>query len=240
LHVRKHKLHERIEQLYKKAIKQDVIFTQEDMKEYETIETRMQRAIKCGDRKCRKARMGSVAFSPAQKRLMGAILIPKQIKLRYLLKGQSNRPKSKRIQRLIAKYKYRGKKTFQTLEEINQALQQSIIEYNDFKKSATEERWHHLEQIARELDQMTGRGIQHHFKILKHNEETKDYFRQIKRCEGKRGGGPVEKLMINDDGKEKLIFDKHTIEQEIMKVNQEKLLQATNTPLRTEQLSILL
>lgn len=137
----------------------------------------MQRAVKCGDRKCRKARMGVVAYSPEQKRLMGAILILKQIQLRYLLKGKHNRPKSKRIKWLMNnKYLYKGIKEFTSIKDIDQALNQSISEYNTFKKGVTEERWSHLESVAQELDLLSGKGIQHHFKILKHNEQMKDYF----------------------------------------------------------------
>jgi hypothetical protein len=101
--VKKHNLLTRIGQLYEKAI-QGTSFTHKDEEEYEIIEDRMQRAVKYGDRKCRKARMGVVAYSPEQKRLMGAILILRQIKLRFLLKGKHNRPKSKRIKRLMNKY----------------------------------------------------------------------------------------------------------------------------------------
>jgi Reverse transcriptase (RNA-dependent DNA polymerase). len=91
------------------------------------------------------------------------------------------------------------------------------------------------------LDQLSGKGIQHHFNILKHNEQTKDYFQRIKQCEGKSRGGAVDKIMIEEeDGRQHIVFDKHAIEREIMKVNEEKLLQASNTPLRSEQLSILL
>lgn len=47
--------------------------------------------------------------------------------------------------------------------------------------------------------------------------------------------------MIEDaDGQHIIWGDKQRIEQEIMKVNEEKLLQASNTPLQSERLSILL
>jgi hypothetical protein len=100
--------------------------------------------------------MGEIAFSPEQKRLRGAILILKQIKLWFLLKGQRNRPRNKRITHLIRKYKYKGTKTFTTIEQINSTLKQSITKYNAFKLCAKEQRWSHLETIAWELDQITG------------------------------------------------------------------------------------
>jgi hypothetical protein len=77
---------------------------------------------------------------------------------------------------------------------------------------------------------VTGKGIQHHFKILKHNEQTKEYYKVIRKCEGKTNGGSVEKIQIEDNKGMKTVYDKITIEQEIMRVNEEKLLQAANTP----------
>jgi exonuclease III len=177
--VKKHNLNKRIMKLYETACTK-ATFSSSEIEEYEIIEERMQRAIKYGDRKCRKARMGAVAFSPEQKRLMGSILILKQMKLRFLLKGKHNRPKSKRIHRLMKKYKYKGTKAFSTMDQINNALQHSIVEYNNFKQGAKENRWSHLEKLAMELDQISGKGIQQHFKILKHNEQTKDYFAAIR------------------------------------------------------------
>jgi hypothetical protein len=40
----------------------------------------------------------------------------------------------------------------------------------------------------------------------------------------------VEKIQIEDNKGMKTVYDKITIEQEIMRVNEEKLLQAANTP----------
>jgi hypothetical protein len=57
---------------------------------YETIELRMQRAVKHADNKCRKARRGSMPFSPQLKHLKGTIIVLQQLKLRHLLRGKKH------------------------------------------------------------------------------------------------------------------------------------------------------
>lgn len=138
------------------------------------------------------------------------------------------------------KYNYKGPKTFENLEQINAAYAHSVKEYNVFKQHATQERWSHLEALAKELDAISGKGIQHHFRILRHNEQLRDYFRHIRRCEGKRNGGSVDKVLIETPSGDQVVYDKTLIENEIMQANKEKLLQAKNTPLRSEDISILL
>jgi hypothetical protein len=60
--VTKHNLHIRVSELFKKVLNNEQ-FTTTDEEEYESIEDRMQRAIKYGDKKCRKARLGPVALT---------------------------------------------------------------------------------------------------------------------------------------------------------------------------------
>jgi hypothetical protein len=155
--------------------------------------------------------------------------------------GQRNRPRRRQINRLIRKYSYQGPSQFQSLKDIQDALDLAIKTYSDFKPRAKDQRWSYLESIAQEYQQLSGKGVQHHFMILQHRDQTKDYFRRIKYCEGKQRSGGVNRIQVSSqDGNVRLVYDKTTIENEIMRVNESKLLQARHTPLRHEQLSILL
>jgi hypothetical protein len=98
--VIQHRLYQKLLPLFHIA-KSGKQFSRKDKTDYERIEETMQRIIKSADNKCRKARRGPVPFSQYQKKLMGSILILQQIKLRFLLKGKANRPRTKRIHRLI-------------------------------------------------------------------------------------------------------------------------------------------
>jgi hypothetical protein len=238
--VAKYNLHTRMTALFEK-ISCDMTFEKKaDQDEYECIEERIQRAVKYADEKCRKARVGTVASSPQQNRLMGTIFLFHQIKRRFLFKGKPNRPRMRRIQRLANKYKYKGQLVYTSIAQINQELTRHIQEYNEFKKYAKEERWAHLESIARELDQISGKGIQHHFKILQYNERRKDFFRTIRKSEGKTNGGSVDKVMVEDDEGGRIVHEKTAIERAIMNANMGKLLQANDTPLRDDRIATLL
>jgi plasmid replication initiation protein len=56
------------------------------------------------------------------------------------MKGRHNRPRSKRITRLIKKYKYTGQSQFDGINEINAAITKAYQEYNKFKRSAQSSR----------------------------------------------------------------------------------------------------
>lgn len=115
---------------------------------------------------------------------MGNIRIAKQLYRRIVLKGNRNRPKMRRIQHLITKYKYTGPTSFSTATEAQAFLHECIREFNNFKKSAHSHRWTQLEVLAREYDERDKKGLSHHFLILQHRrEQVKDYYRTIRHCE---------------------------------------------------------
>jgi Endonuclease/Exonuclease/phosphatase family. len=205
--VVKHQLHSKIKFLYEIA-KKGGIFTKELAKQYESIEAPMQKIIKYADKRCRKARRGTVPFSPYQKKLMGEILALKQIKLCFLLKGKPNRPRSQRIRRLVSKYSYTGKTNFTDIHEIQSVIDKAVKKYNEFKPRAQDQQWTYLESIAREYAEKDGKNIQHHFKILQHREQTKEYFRRIRYCEGKLKGGSVDRIQVLQDEETKIIYEK--------------------------------
>lgn len=132
---------------------------------------------------------------------------------------------------MIKKYNYTGQSQFDGINEINAAINKAYQEYNNFKRSAQSSRWNYLERIAQEYDKIDGKGIQIHFRILQRNEQSKEYFRRIRYCEGKVKGGGVDKIQLMTEGITTTIYDKEQIEHEIMRVNQAKLLQAIDTSL---------
>jgi hypothetical protein len=237
--VKTYNLRGRIHNLVE-AIKDGKGFTETQARTYEAIEERMQRAIKYADSRCRKARRGTIPFSPLQHQLMGSILVLKQIKLRHVLKGQPNRPRTKKIQRLIAKYGYNGPINFANRDDIDKALSTAITKYNEFKGNANIHRWNYLEQLATELDEQDGKGKSHHYKVLYNREQTKEYFRRIRFCEGKSKGGGVDRVQVGDTQPPTIVYDKNRIEKEIMRANESKLLQAYDTPMRVPAISELL
>jgi Reverse transcriptase (RNA-dependent DNA polymerase). len=237
--VVRHRLYQRLQPLFNIA-KEGKQLSPESTTEYERIETLMQRIIKHADRKCRKIRRGIVPYSPYQKKLMGSILILRQLKLRILLTGKPNRPKMRRIQRLIKKYNYDDTISWTDIAAVQKKLNEAISDYARFKQVAHEHRWTYLEAIAKEHSERDGKSISHHFKTLQHREQCKDHFRRIKISEGKSRGGGVDRVQIDHGDESRIVYDRKIIEKEIMRVNETKLQQAKDTPLRNRSLSALL
>lgn len=236
--VVRHQLHRKLQHLFNIA-KMGYHFTRKDEEDYERIENIMQRIIRRADRKCRKVRRGIIPYSTYQKKLMGAILIMKQIKLRILLKGKADRPRMRQIKRLAQKYQFNEPIRFTNIKAVQTRLDEALHAYAKFKKVAQEQRWSYLEEITREHNIRDGKGIKHHFKILQRREQCKEYFRRIKFSEGRTRGGGVDKVQVSDGGETKITYDKKIIEREIMRVNEIELQQSKDTPLRKEPLATL-
>jgi len=58
--------------------------------------------------------------------------------------------------------------------------------------------------------------MQHHFRILHQQEQSKEYFRRIRFYEGKSGGKGVECVQVDINGESEISYDRLTIEREIM------------------------
>lgn len=132
--VERYQLYDKISTLYDNATEKQRL-DHNHIAQYESIEARMQNIIRYADRGCRKARIGKIPASPEQKKLMGAIRILKQIKLRALLVGKCNRPKTKRIQQLIKRFEYKGQTRFRMLMKLMQNCQNTALSSINLKNT---------------------------------------------------------------------------------------------------------
>jgi hypothetical protein len=62
------------------------------------------------------------------------------------------------------------------MSEIKDALKLALADYNKFKSKSSDFRWTYLEQLASKLNELDGKGKNHHYKILLQCEMTKDHF----------------------------------------------------------------
>jgi hypothetical protein len=233
--VSKYKLHEKAEKLIVKA-RTDKRLSEEDAANYEKIEECLLRAVKCADRRCRKARTGKTPFSKKQKELMGRIYVLKVIRQRQKLVGRAGRPRSRKLQRMKKKYKYAGPSHFDSLQQIDEEIEAASMAYSKFRPKAHEFRQTYIGNLADEIAWDKGRDPEVVFRELTHREQIKEHFKNIKRREkrGERYG--VDRVDVETDEGLKTLVNKEEIEEEILKVNKEKLLQARDTPLRVEPL----
>ena len=212
--------------------------TEAEADAYEKNEERLRRAVKYADNGCRKARTGKVPFSKKQKVLLGRIYVLKTSWRRYKLKDSNSngRPKWKKLKRMMKKYSYNGPTSFSSFAQINQELRMASEAYNKFRPKAHEFRLAYRESLAAEIADETNRDPDKVLKDINHREERKEHFRQIRRKEkrGERYG--VDRVDIETDAGLRTLNNKVDIEAAIIKANKEKLLQARDTPLRTEPL----
>ena len=137
--VEKHRLHEKTEELIK-AARTNKALTKDQARDYEMIEKRLRRAVKYGDSKCRKARVGNVPFSKKQKELMGRLSVLKLIRTRHVMKGRAGRPRTRKLRRMIKKYAFQGKSQFDSIEAINKEIEEAAHAYNMFRPKSMEYR----------------------------------------------------------------------------------------------------
>jgi hypothetical protein len=137
---------------------------------------------------------------------------------------------------MMKKYKYEGETQFGTIDDINQALREAIGDYKNFRPKAEDYRDSYLGRIANELAEIDGKSALAHFTRIKNEEKIKAIFRRIKYCEGRIRKGGVDRVEITTDQGPEIKYGKLDIENAIMTSNKEKLLQAHNTPFRSELL----
>ena len=171
---------------------------------------------------------------------MGKCIVLKIVQKRWVLKGKKGRPKSRVLKKAIKKYKYKGKYQFNSLEAIDEELKKATKNYHKLRPKASEQRETFLGNLAAELEEEDGVKAASHFKTLQHREETKAKFQRIKYAEQKMRGGGVSVVEKIVDGERIQLKTKVEIEEEIIRANKEKVLQANNTPLREEPLRTLL
>jgi len=200
------------------------------------LEEVLVRLVKTADNKCQKGRRGSIPASPIIWKARGAIRILRLVMRRWNEKGKKHRPKMTRIQRLVKKYKYGGCISFNSWEAIQDASKKAYAHYRVIRPHAILYRETYLGQLAEEKSLRDGLDIDKHFRLLMEQEETKRQYQRIKLAEGRLGRNGVVRIEKDVDGLRVVISDKKAIEDEIMKANKQKLLQAGNTPLRTPPL----
>ena len=232
-----HKLHEKVQRIFNSAKRQHRL-TQEEEAEYENLDDRLIRGVKCADSGCRKARMGTVPFSKKQKELLGKIYVLKTFWRRHKLKNSNHigRPKWKKIKRMMKKYSYNGPTSFESLHQIKEELKKAASQYHHFRPKAHEARDDYRSQLAYEISVETGRDQERVYKDILHRDKTKEHFRRIKAKEKRGAKSGVDRVDIETENGLRTLVNKTEIETAILAANKEKLLQARHTPLRMEPL----
>lgn len=198
------------------------------------------RATQYADKRCKKVRVGSIPFSPILRDTQGAIRIVTLLYRRKMEVGKKYRPSMTRIGRLVKRYHYSGPLEFSSNNELIKYKSSLVKKYNEIKKVTRINPNTYMAQIAEELSQRDGRGVEHHYQQLMFQENIRRQFQRIKRAERRQCKVGVSIVEKDTDHGRIIITSQENIEDEIIRVNKKRLLQAYNTPLRTEPLQSLL
>ncbi len=200
---------------------------------YEEIDGLRCKGVKLAEKKCRKLRMGQVAFSP-QLQKAGRI-----IKAWCLLdkKARGLRVSSRLISRSLKKVSIPMSARSMKKEDIALKLKEAYQDYYKTKGSSKELRASAMDERIEALA-LTGNSTKEKIlKTIKHREKQKSTARKIKMLRGKLKSGSTTIVSIQqEDGSYKDLTGKLEIEQAIMDNNMEKYQQSFHTPFMQDPL----
>ncbi|GFH50527.1 predicted protein [Chaetoceros tenuissimus] len=128
-----------------------------------------------------------------------------------LKKGQQDRPKMRKLKRLMKKYEYKGKKNHKSFQEI--------------KPSAKELYKKHLYELALEKaeEDPKGKDPEWHMQQIERQMEIKEHFANIRKFEGKAGREGVERVNIEiEEDVLMSVYGREEIAEHIETANVEK------------------
>ena len=126
--------------------------------------------------------------------------------------------------------------TFPTITLVEEEIKKASEAYNKFRPRAYEAHMTHKEKLANDIAMDSGRDPAAVYAEIMHADQVKQHFKSIRRKErrGERYG--VDRVDIETEDGLHTTVKKEEIETAILAANKEKLLQARDTPLRSEPL----
>ncbi len=194
---------------------------------YEEIDASRCKATSIAEKKCRKLRMGQVAFSPALQ------IASRKINAWSLLqkKAKGMRISSRYLSRMLRKASIPIAARTASLESMEDRLKSAYQEYYSIKKNDKATRDTFQDNLAEALaaeGNLKKATVQ---KVLKHREKQRATARKIKFLRGKLKTGSTMMVSVQSaDGSSQDITSKFEMEQAIMMNNQEKYKQSFHTP----------
>jgi len=220
----KHALFDRVKSFNNKRSSMSITDIQS---EYEVLDAIRCKAAEFAQSKCRKLRMGQVAFSPELNQCRRII----QAWSLLLKKASGGKVSSRLLQRTLIKVQFPPNYRGMPRTEIEDHLKAAYQNYYQKKGEATSLRQTHLENLA---EAMSERGAGDKEKVIYSliaREKQRASARRIRYLRGKqRSGGTTMVIVTDADGNQIDITDRAGLESAILRNNQEKFTQSVNTP----------
>jgi Reverse transcriptase (RNA-dependent DNA polymerase) len=222
--AKRYKLRERVEAL-------DSIATYplalEHQYEYETLDKLRCEITASAEKRCRKLRMGQVAFSPQLQKACRCIKAWSLLQKKQKGMKVSSRLLQRSLKKANISYFFRHA----PIQTINEKLRQAYKDYFVIKGSHRELRNTYLENLAEALSAGSNTKRETMLKQLKEREKQRNTARKIKYLRGKMNTGSTTMVSIdNGQGGYIDITGKQEMEQAIMENNEKKYKQSHHTP----------
>ncbi len=194
---------------------------------YEEIDELRCKGVQLAERKCRKLRMGQVAYSPQLR------LASRTIKAWSLIekKAKGMKVSSRLLNRTLKKSGLPTSTRSLKKEVISQRLKEAYQDYYKIKGSSKELRASATDELVEALALSGNSTKEKIVKTIKHREKQKASARKIKFLRGKLKSGSTTMVTVQQaDGTYKDLTGKLEIEKAIMENNKEKYQQSFHTP----------
>jgi hypothetical protein len=194
---------------------------------YEEVDALRCKGAALSERKCRKLRMGQVAFSPqlqeASQKIYAWSLLER--------KAKGLKTSSCLLSRALRKASIPKAARMYPLEEICSNIKLAYKEYYAVKGNDKATRATAQETLAEALAEEGNTTKEKMLKVIRHREKQRTTARKIKFLRGKLKAGSTTMVTVQlSDGSSQDITGKQAIEEAILKNNQEKYQQSFHTP----------
>jgi hypothetical protein len=201
--------------------------TEDQIKEYETIDSIRRKHVNSAEKKCRKLRKGNIPYSPviqqARNKIEGWSL---------LLKSKKGlKVSSRKLSRTLKKAGIPTMAKADNIVCIKDELDLATKQYYTLKKRSKELRETHLESLASALASAGNLVKQNVLKQLRHRESQRATAKKIKFIQGKLNrSSTIIVTETLEDGTVIDITDKRGMEKAIIHSNKKKFKQSFSTP----------
>jgi hypothetical protein len=221
-----------LKKLQKLQTEMNEIPSADQIRQYNALDFTRLQGIKLADKKCRHIKMGQVPFSPQ------LVTVWKKLNAWQLLL------KKFKGFRVNSRYLWRTLKaagitdiSLLTVQEVEENIAESRIQYRRLKKVAPNLRSTWLEEIANARAVQGKTEIAQELRNLITREQQRQAARAIKSCMKAVSRKGLSSIEVQDQhGEWKEITDQESIEKELLKELQTRFNQAANTPCQSEPL----
>ena len=227
-HLKQHRVHEKIKEIKAKLMQQEGKLNQALESKLETVDQLINEGMKQAENKCRKLKVGKIAFSEKYKVIRAKCSFWEALFRIKVLQRKMQEPQ------LVLRAEEAGiQLDYQNLSmsQIKHFRREAQREKRQFKPTAGEERKTYIRLLAERRAAAKDTKVEKEITQLAAREDIREAHRRLKFIEKKFGSGAVTMLEEEDtNGVAKIVTDKEMIEKKCQESCIKRLIQSSNTP----------